>query len=256
MSIPEKSKEFVTSLERGLSVIQVFDHSKKKLSLSDVAKYTDLSRATARRFLFTLKVLGYVESDGKLFWLSPKVLQLGYTYLASQPIVEIVQPIIEKVSQETGESCSVAVIDGAEIVYIARYMTHHIMSVNLGVGTRLPAFATSMGRVLLSYKSLEEQIQAIGTPPEEKFTPYTQTDQKILLDTLTEVRRQGFSIVNQELELGLRSIAVPIMDQRNQVIAAMNISTQASRTSESALMDNVLPSLLRASRLVQERLPM
>lgn len=256
MSIPEKSKEFVTSLERGLSVIQVFDHSKKKLSLSEVAQYTDLSRATARRFLFTLKVLGYVESNGKLFWLTPKVLQLGYSYLASQPIIEIVQPVIEQVSQETGESCSVAVIEGEEIVYIARYMTHHIMSVNLGVGTRLPAFATSMGRVLLSHKTFEEQVQFIGSIVTEKYTPYTQVDKQILLDTLIEVRKQGFSIVNQELELGLRSIAVPIMDQRNQVVAAMNVSTQASRTNESTLLDQVLPSLQRAALLIRERLPM
>ncbi len=255
MSIPEESKEFVTSLARGLSVIQVFNRATNKLSLSEVAKLSGLSRATARRFLFTLSALGYTESDGKLFWLSPKVLQLGYSYLASQPIVNIVQPFIEQVSNETGESCSVSVLDGSEIVYVARYMTHHIMSVNLGIGTRLPAVATSMGRVLLAYKTPEEQQAFLANYTLERYTPYTLVERNALLGILTQVQAQGYAIVNQELELGLRSIAVPIMNQRDQVIAAINVSTQPTRTSESVLLEKILPSLRQAAKCIYDRLP-
>jgi IclR family pca regulon transcriptional regulator len=256
MSIPEESKEFVTSLSRGLSVIQVFNQGGNKLSLSEVAKLSELSRATARRFLFTLNVLGYVESDGKLFWLTPKVLQLGYAYLSSQAIANIVQPFIEQVSHETGESCSVSVLDGSEIVYIARHLTHHIMSVNLGVGTRLPATATSMGQVLLCYKTPEEQARFLADHTPERYTPFTQVETGALLETLAQVREQGYAIVNQELELGLRSIAVPIMNQRNHVVAAINVSTQSTRTPESVLLDKILPSLFQAAKSIYDRLPM
>lgn len=256
MSIPEESKEFVTSLARGLSVIQIFNQAGNKLPLTEVAKATGLSRATARRFLFTLNVLGYIESDGKLFWLSPKVLQLGYSYLGSQPIVSIVQPFIEQVSKETGESCSVSVLDGLEVVYIARYLTHHIMSVNLGVGTRLPAVATSMGRVLLSHKTPQEQATILANYQPERYTPYTLMERDALLEIFAQVRTQGYAIVSQELELGLRSIAVPIMNQHNQVVAAINVSTQSSRTPESILIENILPSLRRAAKGIYDRLPM
>lgn len=255
MSIPRESKEFITSLARGLSVIKVFNQAATRLSLSDVARLSELSRATARRFLFTLSTLGYVESDGKLFWLSPKVLQLGYSYLASQPIVNVVQPFIEQVSRETGESCSVSVLDGTEVVYIARYMTHHIMSVNLGIGARLPVMATSMGRVLLAYKTPEEQQAFLENYTLESYTPYTLVERNALLKTLAQVRAQGYSIVNQELELGLRSIAVPIMDQREQVVAAINVSTQPTRTPESVLLERILPSLSQAAKHIYDRLP-
>ncbi|WP_058910554.1 IclR family transcriptional regulator [Entomohabitans teleogrylli] len=255
MSIPEESKEFVTSLARGLSVIKVFNQAATKLSLSEVARLSELNRATARRFLFTLSALGYVESDGKLFWLSPKVLQLGYSYLASQPIVNIVQPFIEQVSKETGESCSVSVLDGSEVVYIARYMTHHIMSVNLGIGARLPVAATSMGRVLLAYKSPEEQQAFLENYTPERYTPYTLVERHALMETLAQVRVQGYAIVNQELELGLRSISVPIMNQREQVVAAINVSTQPTRTPESVLLERILPSLNQAAKRIYDRLP-
>jgi len=255
MSSLSEMKDFVTSLARGLTVIQAFDKDHSKLTLTDVAKRTELNRATARRFLFTLNALGYVESDGKLFWLSPKILELGYAYLASQPIVDTVQPFIERVSNETGESCSVSVIDGNDVVYIARYLTHHIMSVTLNVGTRLPAFVTSMGRMLLAYKTDEEASEILSNTQLKKFTEHTLVDRDQIKEQLKIVRSQGYSIVNQELEFGLRSIAVPIFNQRGTCVAAINVGTQAGRIGEDELIERILPSLQRAANDIREILP-
>ena len=252
---PENSKDFVTSFARGLHVICCFDKQNDRLTLSEVAKLADLSRATARRFLFTLRELGYVESDGKLFWLSPKILELGYTYLTTQPLVTIVQPIIEKVSKITGESCSVAALDDFFIVYIARHLTQRIMSVTLNVGTRLPAYATSMGRVLLAAKEPEYVNQLFKTHPLTHYTKQTVTNLEALQKILEQVRQQGFSLVSEELELGLRSIAVPIYNQRNQVVAAINVSSQAALATETDLKEHVLPHLLSAAAEIKNTLP-
>lgn len=255
LSSLSEMKDFVTSLARGLTVIQAFDKNHGRLTLTEVAKRTDLNRATARRFLFTLNALGYVESDGKLFWLSPKILELGYAYLASQPIVDTVQPFIERVSNETGESCSVSVLDGLDVVYIARYLTHHIMSVTLNVGTRLPAFVTSMGRVLLAQKATFEIDEILANSQLKKYTEHTLVDRDQIKGELERARVQGYSIVNQELELGLRSIAVPICNQRGQVVAAINVGTQAARIEEAELIERILPSLQRAAADIREVLP-
>lgn len=256
MSRLSEMKDFVTSLARGLTVIQAFDKENSRLTLSDVAKRTDLNRATARRFLFTLNALGYVESNGKQFWLSPKILELGYAYLASQPIVDTVQPFIERVSNETGESCSVSVLDGQDVVYIARYLTHHIMSVTLNVGTRLPAFATSMGRTLLAQKDDDDVVETLSNCQLKKFTEHTIVDRDQLKEELSITRNRGYAIVNQELELGLRSVAVPIFNKRGQAIAAINVGTQSSRISEQELIDRILPSLQKAAKEIQEVLPL
>ncbi|WP_261841888.1 IclR family transcriptional regulator [Aliamphritea ceti] len=248
-------KDFVTSLARGLKVIKAFDSNHSRLTLTEVAKRTDLNRAAARRFLFTLNALGHVESDGKLFWLSPTILELGYAYLASQPIVDTVQPFIEEVSKKTGESCSVCVLNGTDVVYIARHLTHHIMSVSLNVGTRLPAFVTSMGRVLMATKSSYEIDDILTRSELKQFTEYTFTEPTKIKEELENTRLQGYSIVNQELELGLRSIAVPILTQRGQVVAAINVSTQAARISEEELIQRILPSLQSAAKEICDVLP-
>jgi len=255
MSSLSEMKDFVTSLARGLNVIQAFDKDHGQLTLTQVAARTELNRATARRFLFTLHALGYVESDGKLFWLSPKILELGYAYLASQPIVDTVQPFIERVSNETGESCSVSVLDGQDVVYIARYLAHHIMSVTLNVGTRLPAYATSMGRILLAAKSDEEIDKLLAKSQLKRFTEFTLVDCDQFKQEISAIRNQGYAIVNQELELGLRSIAIPIQNQRGQTIAAINVGTQAARIEEAELIERILPSLQRAAADIKEVLP-
>lgn len=251
----EHTKDFVASLSRGLSVIRCFDKSNDRLTLSDVAKICELNRATARRFLFTLRELGYVQSDGKLFWLAPKILELGYAYLASQPIVDTVQPYIEQVSSNTGESCSVSVLDDFDVIYIARYLTHHIMSVTLNVGTRLPAYVTSMGRVMLAHKSDDEVEYILSNTQIKKFTEKTTVDRTALKAILKQVRKDGFAIVSEELELGLISIAAPIMNQRGQVVAAINVSSQSARVSHDDLKKNVLPHLIKAAEEIKNVLP-
>jgi len=255
MSHLSESKEFVTSLARGLSVIRAFDKDHSRLTLTEVAARTELNRATARRFLFTLNALGYIDSDGKRFWLAPKILELGYAYLVSQPIVDTVQPFIERVSQETGESCSVSMLDGSDVVYIARYLTHHIMSVTLNVGTRLPAYATSMGRILLSAQNDDEIDALLSDTPLKPFTEFTLTDIGALKQELHKTREQGYSIVSQELEIGLRSIAVPIRNQNGRIVAAINVGTQAARIDEQELIDRILPSLQRAADEIRNVLP-
>ncbi len=246
MSSSMNTKDFITSLARGLKVIQSFDKEHRKISLSQVAARAELNRATARRFLFTLKALGYVNSDGKLFWLSPKVLELGYSYLISQPITDIVQSFVDQVSSQVGESCSVSILDGTEVVYISRRMTKHIMSISLNVGTRLPAVATSMGRVLLADKSIEELNVILEKVQFQKFTKHTLTDEQALKDELLKVRDQGYAIVSEELELGLRSIAVPIYNKYDQIVASINVGTQVARISEQELTKRILPCLQNA----------
>jgi IclR family transcriptional regulator, pca regulon regulatory protein len=254
-SIDASSKDYVRSLERGLLVIRCFDRERSRLTLTEVASHTLLTRATARRFLYTLNALGYIETDGKFFWLSPKVLNLGYAYLISQPIVDLIKPYLKELSEAVGESCSVSVLDFPDVVYIARWLTHQIMSVSLNVGTRLPVFSTSMGRVLLSVKSDEEIDAFISSTKPEKLTRYTLTDPKAIKAEILQVRKAGYSIVNQELEIGLRSIAVPLKNKKGEVIAAINVSSQPGKISEKGLVREILPRLLKAAENITEIMP-
>ncbi|MCD6581510.1 MAG: IclR family transcriptional regulator [Desulfuromusa sp.] len=256
MTLSIDKKDFVMSLDRGLKVIQAFDREHEKMSLSQVAMRVELNRAAVRRFLLTLKSLGYVNSDGKLFWLSPKILKLGYSYLVSQPIVDLVQPFVDLVSAEVGESCSVSVLDGTEIVYISRRRTQRIMSFSLHVGTRLPAAVTSMGRVILANKNTRELDTILDLVELKQLTKYTMTDRQILKEELLKVREQGYSVINEELELGLRSIAVPIHNKNDKIVAAINVGTHAERISEQELIDRILPCLLKSAMEIREILPL
>lgn len=255
MSSPFESKEFVTSLSRGLRVISSFDRDHSRLTLTEVALRCELNRAATRRFLFTLEALGYVQTDGKLFWLAPKILELGYAYLTSQPIVETVQPFIERVSCATGESCSVSVLDDCDVIYVARHLTHHIMSVTLNVGTRLPAYVTSMGRAILASLPDDEVDAILEASDLKKLTDNTIVDKALLKAELSKVRENGYAIVSEELEMGLRSIAVPIKSTRGNVVAAINVSTQAARMSEDQLRERILPPLCAAAKEIGGVLP-
>ena len=238
---------FMTSLARGLSVIRAFSERSPNLTIADIAKTTGIPRAAARRCLLTLMQLGYAGSDGRTFHLRPKVLALGYSFLSSTPLTSILGPLIEQVSNAVQESCSAAVLDDDEIVYIARAATKRIMSVGLNVGSRLPAYCTSMGRVLLAglpEAELDAYLQRVPLTP---FTERTITDPALLKGELERVRESGFALVNQELELGLRSIAVPIRTSAGAVVAALNISTQAARISCPEMQSQLLPQLLRAA---------
>jgi IclR family transcriptional regulator, pca regulon regulatory protein len=241
---------FVQSLERGLAVIRAFDGDHRQLTLSEVARRTGLPRAAARRFLLTLVELGYVRTDGRMFSLRPRVLDLGYAYLSSTSLPEVAQPHLEDLVARVHESCSVSVLDGEDIVYVARVATKRLMTVAINVGTRFPAYATSMGRVLLAARPAEERAAYLSTARLQPLTLHTVTDPARLAAVLAEVADQGFAVLDQELEEGLRSIAVPVRDAGGGVVAAMNVSASARRSTE-ALCRDLLPPLRQAALEVE-----
>lgn len=243
----EHNPYFMDSLARGLAVIRAFSEHRRRLTISQISQKTAISRAAVRRCLITLEQLGYVGAHDRTYSLRPQIMNLGYAYLASTPLPELAQPYLDRVSTVVHESCSVAILDGAEIVYIARAAVSRIMSINLRVGTRLPAWCTSMGRVLLS--SLDEAAldkYLTGLRPVQ-FTSKTISSVTKLRDMLRRTRLEGFAVVDQELELGLRSIAVPVRDKEGHVVAAMNVGAQAARVSVRNLETQVRPHLQTAS---------
>ncbi len=247
MTTPESSSDYVQSLARGLSVIRAFDAERPRQTLSDVAKTTNLTRATARRFLLTLNELGYVASDGSVFWLTPRVLDLGYSYLSSLSLSEVAGPHLEELSARVHESSSVSILDGQDVVYVARVPVSRIMTVSITIGTRFPAHATSMGRVLLAGLTPEALGDYLLKYDPHALTVRTLSDPDELRAELDRVRDQGHSLVDQELEDGLRSIAAPIRDRAGVVTAAVNLSTQATRYTTSAMKKDLLPALLAAA---------
>ncbi len=242
------------SLARGLAVIRAFDADNPELTLSDVARRAGITRAAARRFLLTLESLGYVASDARAFRLTPRVLELGFSYLSSLSLPEIVQPHLEVLSRDVDESVSAAVLDGADIVYVARVPTRRIMSVRITIGTRFPAFATSMGRVLLAGSPDAVSDAALAASDLPRLTARTVTDRGALRAELERVRRQGWSLVDGELEPGLRSIAAPLHGRDGRVVAALNVSTSATRDSVERLLEAYLPPLLRTAAAIDAEL--
>jgi len=241
----------VQSLERGLDVIRALSRPGPGRTLSDVARDTGLTRASARRFLLTLEELGYVRADERWFSLTPRVLELGYAFLSSLTLPQIAQPHLRELVGRVHESSSVSVLDGAEIVYVAREPTQRIMTVAISVGTRFPAHATSMGRVLLAGLTDGELDAFLAAAQLPSFTAATLTDRRRLRQELERVRRQGWALVDQELEDGLRSIAVPLRNQSGQVVAAMNLSTHASRRTPAGIRRELLPPLRRAAEAIE-----
>lgn len=248
------SDDFVQSLARGLAVIRAFDAAHPELSLSDVARRADMPRAAARRFLRTLESLGYVAGDGRSFRLTPRVLELGFSYLSALSLPEIVQPHLEALSREVDESVSAAVLDGADIVYVARVPTRRIMSVRITIGTRFPASTTSMGRVLLAALPDAARDAAIAASALDPLTDRTITDPAALAAELGRVRAEGWALIDGELEPGLRSIAAPVHSRDGAVVAAINVSTSATRDSVEHLVDAYLPPLLAAARAIDAEL--
>ena len=236
--------ESVQSLGRGLAVIRALGDAPSGRTLSDVARDTGLTRAAARRFLHTLVELGYARTDGRQFALTPRVLDLGHAYLSSFRLADVAQPHLEALSAEVGESCSVSVLDGADVVYVARSAVSRLMTVGIAVGTRFPAYATSMGRVLLAELPEPALDAYLASTPLAALTPRTSTSPDRLRADLDAVRRAGWCIVDQELEIGLRSVAAPLRDRSGTVVAAANISTGAPRTTLDAVRRRLLPPLL------------
>ncbi|WP_221583335.1 IclR family transcriptional regulator C-terminal domain-containing protein [Microbacterium sp. G2-8] len=249
----DTSRDFVQSLARGLTVIRAFDAEHPVLTLSEVAQRAEITRASARRFLHTLGELGYVRASGRDFSLTPRVLELGFSYLSALSLPDIVHPHLERLSREVDESVSAAVLDGSDIVYVSRVPTRRIMSVGITIGTRFPAHATSMGRVLLANLPDAERDDALSMPL-EAYTDRTVADPRILADELDRIRERGFAIVDGELEEGVRSVAAPVHGRGGRVVAAVNVSTATSRVDLDQLESAFLPALLDTTRAIDAEL--
>jgi len=242
--VAPKDPDFVTSLERGLKVLSVFSNESPELTLTEAAQKTHLSPATARRFLRTLESLGYVGTAGKRFLLRPKVLEVGYAYLSSMSVDEILQPYLREIVQQTGDSSSVTVLEGTEIVYIANAQVKRLVRLSAGVGRRFPAYPTAMGRVLLAYQTPAQLKEYFRKEKIKKITEFTETDVTRLKEILEGVRKAGYAVVQDELEVGLVSVAVPLTDANGDVIAAMNCSAVARRTDSEEMVRTRLNLLL------------
>jgi IclR family pca regulon transcriptional regulator len=235
--------DFVLSLARGLRVIESFEGHTEGQSVADVARFAKLSRAAARRSLITLKMLGYVESSGRVFRLTTRILKLGFSYLASNSLPALAQPTLERITELVHESSSLSVLEGDEIVYIGRSTAKRVMSVGLSVGSRLPAYCTSMGRVLLAALPEPELTACLGHLEIKALTPKTILDKNVLGEIIRQVRLDGFAVTDEELELGLRSIAVPVKNRQGRVVGAMNIGVHAARVSAAEMIHRFLPIL-------------
>ena len=240
---------FMTSLARGLAVIQAFSQRRHHLTISQVSTTTGLSRAAVRRCLYTLSKLGFAGSDdNRHFFLRPRILALGHSYISSMPLATAAQPVLEHISHLLHESCSIATLDGIDIVYIARANVTRIMSIDLGVGSRLPAFCTSMGRAILANLPPEELESVLARVEFKRYTERTITNPAKLTQALRQIRRDGYSIIDQELEHGLRSMAVPIQNPSGKVVAALNIGAHAQRVSIQEMQTKFLPHLRAAAQ--------
>jgi IclR family transcriptional regulator, pca regulon regulatory protein len=240
---------FMTSLARGLAVIQAFSQKQRELTVSQISAKTGFSRAAVRRCLYTLTNLGFAATDdSRHFHLRPRILALGHSYISSMPLAAMAQPILENVSHILHESCSIATLDKNEIIYIARANVTRIMSIDLGVGSRLPAFCTSMGRVLIADLPADKLDEFLGRVEFKRYTERTVANAEKLRQILRLVQRNGYCIVDQELESGLRSLAVPIKDSAGRVVAALNVGTHAQRVSIQDLQIRFFPQLKAAAQ--------
>jgi IclR family pca regulon transcriptional regulator len=246
--------EYVQSLDRGIAVIRSFSNDTRRQTLADVARATGLTRATCRRLLLTLVELGYARTDGKTYELTPRVLDIGYSYLASMHLHEIAQPFIEEFSEQVHESSSISVLDDTDIVYVARVPTKRIMTVAIGLGSRFPAFQTSMGRVLLAELDDDRVREVYARSDRSRPTAHTVTDVDQLLVALAVVRRDGWALVDQELEVGIRSVAAPIRDGHGCAVAAVNVSTHAGRTDLDQVHEQFVPSVVATASRISEAL--
>jgi IclR family pca regulon transcriptional regulator len=244
---PADSRNYVTALARGLTVLKAFSGQNPQMTLSEVARIANLPRATVRRCLLTFQALGYVNATGRFFSVAPQVLTLAQAYLSSSLLPRVTQSFLERVSDTIAESCKVSILQGEEVIYVARSSRKRIPWLHRDVGTHLPAHCTSMGRVLLAALPPGELDRFLNSASLQAYTPHTVTDPSVLRAILAQVARDGMCLVDQELEIDLRSLAVPIHNSSGRVIAALNVSTQASRQSREHLVEVVLPVLREAA---------
>jgi IclR family pca regulon transcriptional regulator len=246
---------FMTSLARGLAVVRAFSDSRKPQTIAQISQKTGIPRAAVRRCLHTLKQLGYVDAELNNFSLRPKVLTLGYSYLSSTPLTVSSQPYLNNISRTLGESSSLAVLDDGEVLYVARSAASRVMSVALNTGSRLPAYCTSLGRVMLAHLPPQELDAYFARVKLRPMTEHTVVNQKKLREILAGVRHDGYALIDEELELGLRSIAVPVRGASGNVLAALNVGAQAARVSVEQMKQEFLPVLLRGAQELSVLLP-
>jgi IclR family transcriptional regulator, pca regulon regulatory protein len=244
----QDEREYVMGLEKGLSIIEAFGHVRGPLTLTQAAEITGHTKASVRRCLLTLCKLGYAVQTGRQFQLAPRALRLGHAYVASDPLTKVAQPILEMTSERTHESASVAVLDSQDAVFVARSTHRRSLSSGLGVGARLPAYCSATGRVLLSELPQERVAFLLNRISRPVLTPRTQTDVAAILREIALVRSQGYAVNDEELEIGLRSIAVPIRTGRGELIAALSLSVATNRMSRDEVIDRLLPELEMARR--------
>lgn len=246
---------FMTSLARGLAVLRAFSDQRRTLTIAQISHKTGIPRAAVRRCLHTLKQLGYADQDANNFSLKPKVLTLGYSYLSSTPLTVSTHPYLNSISRTLNESCSLAVLQDNEVLYVARSATSRIMSVSLNTGSRLPAYCTSLGRVMLAHLPEEELADYLATVKLKAYTERTVVSAPRIAQILEGVREDGYALVEEELEIGLRSIAVPVRGASGTVLAALNVSAQAARVGARQMKQEFLPVLLRGAQELAILLP-
>jgi IclR family transcriptional regulator, pca regulon regulatory protein len=239
----ERATDFVESLDRGLRLLQKFGATSGPMTLSDLARAAELPRATARRILFTLEHGGFVATDGKFFTLTPQVLTLAASYLRSSQVVSVLQPVLDRIAAAAQEISSLAVLDGDEVVFIARGSPARVFSTGLDIGYRLPAFCTSVGRAMLGQLDNTELAAKLAAMRRETVTLYTVTDPELLLATIIADREKGYSLVDREAEPGFRSISVPMRRYDGTIVAAINMGAHVDRVSTGEMIDRFLPLL-------------
>jgi IclR family pca regulon transcriptional regulator len=244
--------DFVLSLARGLRVIECFEGHTEGRSVAEIAKDAGLSRASVRRLLLTLEMLGYAESSRRLYHLKTRVLKLGLSYLSSTSVIAIAQPVLERITGVLGESASMSMLDGDQIVYVARSAASRVLSVGLSVGSRLPAYCTSMGRILLAALPEDELDAYLRNLRPRQYTPKTITDHERLRAVILRARRSGFALVNEELEAGLRALSVPVRNRQNKVVAAINVGAHALRIDQKQMLHRCLPVLRENAATISE----
>lgn len=246
--------DFIESLDRGLRVFELFGADPRPMTLSDLAKAADLPRATARRILFTLERAGYVASDGKLFTLTPRVLVLAASFLSSNQVVAVLQPVLDRLASTAQEISSLAVLDGSEVIFIARASPARVFSAGIDLGYRLPAYCTSVGRAMLGKYSNSDLAAALAEMDLKAMTPFTVTDRDLLLATIMTDREKGYSLVDREAEPGFRSISVPVRRYDGEIVAAINMGAHVDRISTGEMIDRFLPLLREAADSVKSML--
>ncbi|MGR9202294.1 IclR family transcriptional regulator domain-containing protein [Rhizobium leguminosarum] len=250
-----KERDVMGGLAKGLKVIEAFSLERPRLSITDASALTGLDRATARRCLLTLSAAGYAAYDGKFFSLTPRVLRLGTGCLATMSLPRIVQPFLDQLSERIHQSSSVSILDETEIVYVARAAQRRVMSISLMPGSRLPAYCTSMGRVLLAALPDDEATRLLEAAPRTQRTERTITDIPALMAEIKATRERGYASIDQEVEVGLRSVAVPLLNSRGRTVAALNVGLAATAEGMEAVVSQYIPPLLSARDELKGMLP-